>query len=100
MPVDPRPYAVGSIAETFDRFPHIGPVLPAMGYSPQQLAELEATLEAAECDVVIGGTPFGLKRLISIRHPIRETHYELKVIGEPTLEHVLAPIIGRVPAHA
>ena len=70
-PVDPRPYAVGSIAATLERFPHIGPVLPAMGYSAEQLADLDATINATECDAVVTGTPIDLGRLIESRHPIR-----------------------------
>jgi predicted GTPase len=93
--VDPRPYAVGSIAKTFEQYPHIGPVLPAMGYSEEQLRELEQTIDAAECDVVVTGTPIDLGRLIRTRHPIRHVTYELDVLGEPTLENVLAPVIER-----
>ena len=91
--VDPRPHAVGSIAETFRRFPHLGQVLPAMGYSDAQLAELEQTINDAECDVVITGTPMDLGRLIQSRHPIRHVSYELQEIGEPTLASVLAPFV-------
>jgi predicted GTPase len=96
--VDPRPYAVGSIAETFRSYPHIGSVLPAMGYSDEQLGELEQTINAVECDVVVTGTPIDLARLIRSRHPIRHATYELEEIGEPTLTDVLAPIISRVEA--
>lgn len=93
--VDPRPYAVGSIADTLRRFPHIGAVLPAMGYSAEQLRELQETINAADCDVVIAGTPFDLARLIECRHPIRQVSYELQEIGEPTIADVLAPIVER-----
>jgi len=92
--VDPRPSAVGSIAEVYDSYPHIGPVLPAMGYGDEQLAELEATINATECDVVVTGTPIDLGRLIDCRHPIRHVRYELEEIGRPTLEDVLEPIAG------
>jgi len=94
--VDPRPFAVGSIAETLSRYPHIGRVLPAMGYSDQQLHELEQTINAVDCDVVVTGTPIDLGRLIRSRHPLRHVTYELKEIGEPTLAEVLAPIVERV----
>jgi predicted GTPase len=93
--VDPRPHAVGSIAETFERFPHIGAVLPAMGYSPAQLAELEQTIDAVECDVVVAGTPIDLARLISCRHPIRQTTYELRELDGPKLSDLAAPLIER-----
>ncbi len=93
--VDPREWAVGSIAQTFDRYRHIGPVLPAMGYSAEQLEELEATINAVDCDIVVAGTPVDLSRLIRCRHPIRQTVYELQELGEPTLEQALAPIVAR-----
>ena len=93
--IDPRPYAVGSIAQTFQKFPQIGNVLPAMGYSDTQLGELEATINAADCDVVIVGTPIDLGRLIRSRHPLRHVTYELQEIGTPTLQEVLQPIIQK-----
>jgi predicted GTPase len=94
MRVDPRSTAVGSIAEIYVDYPHIGAVLPAMGYSDKQLAELEATINATDCDVVVSGTPIDLGRLIDSRHPIRHVRYELKEIGRPTLADVLAPIVS------
>ena len=93
--VDARPYAVGSIAETFRKFPQIGRVLPAMGYSDKQLRELEATINASQCDVVITGTPIDLSRLMTSRHPVRHVTYELQEIGKPTLVDVLGPIIEK-----
>jgi predicted GTPase len=92
--VDPRPHAIGTIADAFVRYPHIGMVLPAMGYSDAQLSELEQTINDAECDVVVTGTPMDLGRLIHSRHPIRHVTYELQEIGEPTLATVLAPFIA------
>ena len=96
--IDPRPWAVGSIAEVFERFPHIGHVLPAMGYGDEQLSELEATINATPCDVVVTGTPIDLGRLIETRHPIRHATYELKELGRPTLEDVLEPVIAQIEA--
>jgi predicted GTPase len=93
--VDPRPYAVGSIKETLERWPQLTNVLPAMGYDDEQLADLEATINAAECDVVVTGTPIDLGRLISSTHPIRHVRYELEEVGEPTLATVLEPIVAR-----
>jgi len=90
--VDPRRWAVGTIAETFARYPHIGAVLPAMGYSDGQLRELEETIDRVECDVVVTGTPFDLGRLVSTRHPLRHARYELRERGQPTLAEVIAPI--------
>jgi predicted GTPase len=95
--VDPRPFAVGSIAEVLARYPHVAS-LPAMGYSPEQLQELEATINAATCDVVVTGTPIDLSRLIASKHPIRHATYELKEIGSPTLEDALASLGARVAA--
>ncbi len=93
MRVDPRATAVGSLAEVFEDYPHIGAVLPAMGYSDEQLAELEATINATDCDVVVTGTPIDLGRLIDCRHPIRHARYELEEIGTPTLAEVLQPLV-------
>jgi predicted GTPase len=90
--VDPRPWAIGSIAETFERFPHLGPVLPAMGYGEAQLQELADTIDRAECDVVVSGTPFDLARVVAVRHPIRRARYELREVGRPTLHDVIAPL--------
>jgi predicted GTPase len=90
--VDPRATAVGSIARVFGDYPHIGAVLPAMGYGDEQLAELEATINATDCDVVVSGTPVDLARLLDSRHPIRHVRYELDEIGRPNLADVLAPI--------
>jgi predicted GTPase len=91
--VDPRPWAVGSIAATFARYPHIGSVLPAMGYSPEQLEELARTIRGVECDVVVTGTPVDLGRLIDTAHPVRHATYELREIGHPDLPDVLAPLL-------
>ena len=92
--VDPRPFAVGSIKETFERWPQLTNVLPAMGYGDRQLADLEATINAAHCDVVVTGTPIDLARLIHSRSPIRHVRYELEEVGSPTIADVLAPIVA------
>jgi len=93
--VDPRPYAVGSLRDLFEKWPQLTNVLPAMGYSDEQLGELEQTINAVECDVVITGTPIDLGRLIHSRHPIRHVRYELEELGHPTIADVLAPIIAK-----
>jgi predicted GTPase len=90
--VDPRPWARGSIADTFARYPHIGAALPAMGYGDEQLRELAETIDRVECDVVVTGTPFDLGRLVETRHPIRHARYELREVGRPTLHDVIAPL--------
>jgi predicted GTPase len=89
--IDPRPWAAGSLAETFARFPHIGAVVPAMGYGDAQLDDLRATLRAAPCDVVVSGTPADLSRLLSIDVPIRRVSYDVREVGRPTLADALAP---------
>jgi len=93
--VDPRPFAVGSVKETFARWPQLTNVLPAMGYGDDQLAELAATINATDCDVVVTGTPIDLGRLISSKHPIRHVRYELEEVGAPTIADVLEPIVAR-----
>jgi predicted GTPase len=93
--VDPRPFAVGSIADVLASATQLENVLPAMGYSDEQLRELEQTIDATDCDVVVSGTPIDLGRLIRSRHPIRRVRYELEEIGRPTIADVLAPIVAR-----
>ena len=90
--VDPRPYAVGSIAEVFARYPDLD-VLPAMGYSDEQLHDLERTIDACDCDVVVSGTPIDLSRIVRSRHPIRHASYELEEAGGVSLADVLEPIL-------
>ncbi len=92
--VDPRPYAVRSIATTFEKYPRIGQLLPAMGYGDAQMQDLEETINSAECDLVLVATPIDLRRLINIRHPVDRVRYELQVIGQPTLEEILAQRFG------
>lgn len=87
--VDPRPHAVGSIAETFKEYPDTGAVLPAMGYGEQQTRDLEETIQATPADRVIIATPIALDQLISIDKPSHRVRYELQVIGRPTLEEIL-----------
>lgn len=87
---DPRPYAVGSIAETYRKYPNTGPVLPAMGYGAKQIHELEETINATPCDLVIVATPIDLRRVIKINRPMQRVRYELQEIGRPTLQDVLS----------
>jgi predicted GTPase len=89
--IDPRPYAVGSIAKTFQKYPQTGPLLPAMGYGVQQIKDLEATINATPCDAVIAATPIDLGRVLrNIKHPMARVRYELQEIGQPTLTDILA----------
>ncbi len=92
--VDPRPFAVGSIAETYRTYPDIGAILPAMGYGEEQVRDLEATIAQVPCEVVVVGTPIDLSRLMAISHPVVRVRYELQEIGHPTL----ADVVARWPA--
>jgi len=87
--IDPRPYAVGSIKQTFEKYPKIGSVLPAMGYSEEQIMDLETTANAAECDIIIFATPINLTRIVKISKPTVRVRYEYKDASSPTLEDVL-----------
>ncbi|NLO12075.1 MAG: GTPase [Candidatus Cloacimonetes bacterium] len=87
--VDPRPWAVGEITETLEKYDTIGDLIPAMGYSEQQIKDLEATINACECDSVIIGTPIDLRRIVNIKHPACQVEYELQEIGRPTIADVL-----------
>jgi predicted GTPase len=88
--VDPRPYIVGKMKETFAKYPDIGVLLPAMGYSRQQIRDLEATVNACECDSVVIGTPIDLGRIIKINKPHTRVTYELAEVGSPNLKELLA----------
>ncbi len=86
---DPRTNAVGSIKEIYEKYPHLEKILPAMGYSDRQVDELEQTINATDCDVVIAGTPIDLGRVVNVNKPIVKVRYELQELGEPNLETVL-----------
>jgi len=88
--VDPRSCAVGSIAETFERYPHVGALLPAMGYGRQQMKDLRETIHRCDADLVLIGTPIDLRRLIDFGKPALRVTYKLQEMGEPTLKDVLA----------
>lgn len=93
--VDPRPYAVGSIKEAYRKYPHLGAVLPALGYSGRQVAELKKTIDDTPCDVVVIGTPIDLRRVVKINQPSVRVKYELKVLGPVSLEHILDEFIKK-----
>src|SRR6266576_3591921 len=88
--IDPRSAAVGSIAETFRQYPHVGTLLPAMGYGKQQMDDLRATIEGSGAELVLIGTPIDLRRLIDFQVPALRITYRLQEVGEPTLREVLA----------
>jgi predicted GTPase len=90
--VDPRPYAVGSIRETYDAYPGVGTLLPAMGYTDRQVAELAETINATPADVVVIATPVDLRRVAPIEKPAVRVTYELEEVGPPTLADILAKL--------
>ncbi|MDY0110551.1 MAG: cyclic 2,3-diphosphoglycerate synthase [Candidatus Krumholzibacteria bacterium] len=92
--VDPRPWAVGRLAATFEAYPEIGTLLPAMGYGDEQKADLERTINAVDCDAVVIGTPIDLTRIIKIKKPTVRVGYELQEIGKPDLPQVLARFLA------
>lgn len=91
--VDPRPYTVGSITETYEKYPGMGKLLPAMGYGDQQVKDLENTIAKTVCDVVIIGTPIDLRRVINVKQPSVRVTYDLQEIGRPNLVDVLKPFL-------
>jgi predicted GTPase len=92
--VDPRPYAVGSIIATFEKYPNTGALLPAMGYGDKQVRELEETINNTPCDLVIIATPIDLRKIVDIKHPSQRVRYELQEIGQPTLKDVVEKMLG------
>jgi predicted GTPase len=92
--VDPRPFVVGKLAETFKIYPNIGILLPAMGYSKEQLKDLETTINNTDCDAVVIGTPIDLQRILKINKPSTRVYYDLQEIGEPTLEGILNDFVN------
>jgi predicted GTPase len=92
--VDPRPYLVGKLKETFEIYPNIGQVLPAMGYGEEQLKDLETTINNTECDAVVIGTPIDLNRIINITKPNTRVFYDLQEIGQPDLDGILDEFVA------
>ena len=93
--VDPRPFLVGKLKETFDIYPDIGQLLPAMGYGDEQLKDLEETINACDCESVIIGTPIDLNRIIDIKKPSTRVFYDLQSIGKPTLKDVVEDFLAK-----
>jgi predicted GTPase len=94
--IDPKPYAVGKLAETYRIYPNVGSVLPAMGYGEEQIRDLNATIKAAECDSVVIATPIDLARIVKIDKPNTRVEYELQEIGHPDMEDVLKDFITKI----
>jgi predicted GTPase len=93
--VDPRPYAVGTIKETYQKYPTTGNVLPAMGYGDKQIHELEQTINNMDVDLIIIGTPIDLGRILKINKPTQRVRYDLQEIGQPTLADILTKKFGK-----
>jgi predicted GTPase len=93
--VDPRPYTVGKLTETFEIYPEIGILLPAMGYSDQQLKDLETTINNTDCDAVVIGTPMDLNRICKINKPNTRVYYDLQEIGYPNLEGIIDDFVKK-----
>lgn len=94
--VDPRPYLVGTLIDTFEKYPEIGTLLPAMGYGEQQMKDLEATINNTDCDAVVIGTPINLARFIKINKPYTRVYYELAEIGKPNLKDILSSFLQKI----
>ncbi len=93
--IDPRPYAIGSIRDTYQKYSHLSDVLPAMGYGEKQMKELEETINAVDCDTVIIGTPINLARLLTIKKPSVRVTYNLEELGKPSLEEIIIDVLKR-----
>ena len=93
--VDPRPYAVGTIAQTFEKYPNTGSILPAMGYGDEMISDLEKTINHADVEMVLSATPIDLRRIIKINKPMQRIRYELQEIGQPTIWQLLESKFGR-----
>ncbi|MDR2964400.1 MAG: cyclic 2,3-diphosphoglycerate synthase [Treponema sp.] len=94
--IDPRPFAVGKLADTYKAYPNIGPLLPAMGYGDKQIKDLAATINKAKCDSVVIATPIDLGRVIKINKPKTRVDYSLQEIGRPDMTDVLEPLIKKI----
>ena len=91
--VDARPYAVGTIKETYEKYPNAAQILPAMGYGDHQVNDLQETINAADADVVVEGTPIDLKRIITVNKPIANVSYELEEVDPGTIEEMVAKVV-------
>jgi predicted GTPase len=93
--IDPKPYAVGSIKDTYKKYTHLGAILPALGYGEKQIAELKETIDHTPCDVIIIGTPIDLRRVMTINKPTVRVKYELQVLGSVSLEQILEKFLQK-----
>ena len=98
--IDPKPFAVGSLLDTFKKYPHIENILPAMGYGDDQMRDLSETIERSDCDSVVIATPIDLARVITITKPNTRVEYSLQEIGHPDMEDVLKDMILKIKGKA
>ncbi|MHA2095837.1 MAG: GTPase, partial [Candidatus Hodarchaeales archaeon] len=91
--IDPRPYALGTIKTTYQKYKHLSDVLPAMGYGEKQMKELEDTINASDCDTVVIGTPINLRRLLSIKKPSVRVMYDIEEQGELSLDDLITEVL-------
>jgi predicted GTPase len=96
--VDPRPYAIGSIAAIFRNYPHIGPVLPAMGYGPEQVKELGLSIEATPCDMILSATPIDISRIMTLTKPVKRVFYDIEEEEGSPLEEIVSLFLARILA--
>lgn len=93
--IDPRPYAVGSIKDAYTKYPNLGKLIPALGYYEDQLADLEASIKATPCDLILNGSPIDISRVIDVDKPMMRVRYDLQEIGDPTLDCILGEFLAR-----
>ena len=93
--VDPRPFAVGEITATYEKYPETGNILPAMGYGDKQIRDLETTINSSDVDLVVIGTPIDLTRVMKIDKPTQRVRYELEEIGKQDLEDILKKLLNK-----
>jgi predicted GTPase len=96
--VDPRPYAIGSIAAIFRNYPHIGPVLPAMGYGPDQIKELRLSIETTPCDMILSATPIDISRIMTLTKPVKRVFYDIEEEEGSPLEEIVSQFLARIRA--
>jgi predicted GTPase len=93
--VDPKPYLVGTMKEVFEEFPHITEIVPAMGYSDEQIEDMEKTLNQAKCDIIVNGSPIDLEKLVKVNKPIVTVRYDIEAIKSPTIEEILDDFVKK-----
>jgi predicted GTPase len=93
--VDPKPYLMGTMKEVFEGFPHITEIIPAMGYSDEQIEDMEKTLNLAKCDIILNGSPIDLEKMVKVNKPIVTVRYDIEAVKSPTIEEILDDFIKK-----